>query len=72
MEVIEIEILNPKVKALLKDLANMELIRIKKEDSPIGTKEILKRLRSKADQAPDLITIANEVDKVRYARYSKK
>lgn len=33
METIRIEILNPKAKALLKDLVNLDLIRISKEVS---------------------------------------
>jgi hypothetical protein len=71
METIRIEILNPKAKALLKDLANLDLIRIKKEPSQPDFSELLKRFRIKSDEAPDLEEITKEVESVRKARYEK-
>jgi hypothetical protein len=68
METIRIEILNPKAKALLKDLANLDLIRISKENS---FSEVLKKIRSKSDEAPSLEEITKEVEAVRKARYEK-
>jgi hypothetical protein len=71
METIRIEILNPKAKALLKDLANLDLIRIKKENSENAFSEVLKKFRSKSDEAPSLEEITREVEAVRKARYEK-
>ncbi|WP_304516828.1 hypothetical protein [Cecembia rubra] len=71
METIRIDILNPKAKALLKDLANLDLIRIRKEDSENAFSEILKKFRSKSDEAPSLEEITKEVEAVRKVRYEK-
>ncbi len=71
METIKIDILNPKAKALLKDLANLDLIRIRKETSDSDFFELLKKFRSKADKAPSLEEITLEVEAVRKARYEK-
>lgn len=71
METIRIEILNPKAKALLKELANLDLIRIRKENSENAFSEVLKKFRSKSDEAPSLEEITKEVEAVRKARYEK-
>ena len=71
METIRIDILNPKAKALLKDLANLDLIRIRKETSENDFSELLEKFRSKSDQAPSLEEITKEVEVVRKARYEK-
>lgn len=71
METIRIDILNPKAKALLKDLANLELIRIRKETSKSDFSELLKKFRRKADKAASLEEITLEVGAVRKARYEK-
>ncbi|MCH7403351.1 hypothetical protein ACFOUP_08115 [Belliella kenyensis] len=71
METIKVDILNPKAKALLKDLANLDLIRIKKDKSENAFSEVLKKFRSKSDEAPSLEEIAKEVEAVRKARYEK-
>jgi hypothetical protein len=71
METIRIDILNPKAKALLKDLANLDLIRIKKETSKSDFSKLLKKFRNKSDQAPSLEEITKEVEAVRNARYEK-
>ncbi|MFD2033147.1 hypothetical protein ACFSKL_00010 [Belliella marina] len=71
METIRIDILNPKAKALLKDLANLDLIRIRKESSENDFSELLKKFRDKSTQAPSLEEITKEVEAVRKARYEK-
>lgn len=71
METIRIDILNPKAKALLKDLANLDLIRIRKEDSENAFSEVLKKFRSRSDEAPSLEEITKEVEAVRKVRYEK-
>jgi hypothetical protein len=73
MEALRIEILNPKVRTILKQLADLKLIAIYKAESP-GTelKKILKKLRSKSDKVPSLDEIAKEVEIVRADRYATK
>jgi len=72
METVRIDILNPKAKSLLKDLAGLKLIRIKKEKAKSDFKELLERLRINADDALIPEEIKEEVEAVRKARYEKK
>ena len=73
METLQIEILNPKAKKLLKDLADMNLINIgKPTDTKTEFKALLTKLRSKSAKAPSLDEIANEVEQVRTSRYASK
>jgi hypothetical protein len=71
METFRIEILNPKAKSLLKDLADLDLIRIKKGQVKSEFQELLEKLRINADNAPNNDEIAIEVESVRKARYEK-
>lgn len=68
MTVLRIELLDPRAKALLEDLAKMDLIKIQDIDS---TKErfsnLLDKFRSKED-TPSLEEITEEVEAVRAAR----
>ena len=54
MESLRIEIINPKAKSLIKSLADMNLIRIKKEEVRCELKELLDSLRKYSDEAPSL------------------
>lgn len=73
MEALRIEILNPKVKTILKQLADLDLIAISKTESPsTELKNLLKKLRSKSDEAPSLDEITKEVEIVRVERYATK
>ena len=70
MNVISVEILNPKAERLLKDLANLKLIAIK--NKPVnGFARVLKKMRSKVAPAPTLEEITREVEIVRAKRYEK-
>ncbi len=69
METIRIEILNPKAKNILKGLADLNLISIKKEKRKSDFMDLLTDLRSKADSAPSLDEITAEVEAVRRKRY---
>jgi hypothetical protein len=69
METISVEILNPKAKQLLKDLADLKLITIKPK---LTLTALLKNLRKNSESAPSLDEITAEVVKVRQARYAKK
>ncbi len=67
MKTLQIELLNPKAKELLKDLADLNLISIRKTASS-GKKflSLLKKLRAK--NPPSLEEITGEVEAVRQKR----
>jgi len=71
MESLRIEIINPKAKRLIKNLADMKLIRIKKELAKSDFSELLDKLRSQSGNVPSLDEITKEVESVRNARYEK-
>jgi len=70
METIKVDILNPKAMKLLKDLADLNLIAIRKSDKS-NFSEVLKILRSKSTTTLSPEEIANEVETVRSRRYNK-
>jgi hypothetical protein len=72
METITIDILNPKAKALLNDLANFELIRIRKHNKNSDLADLLKNFRKNADNTPSMEEITAEVEAVRKANYENK
>ena len=69
METIRIDILNPKAKSLLKSMAELDLIRIKKDKVKSEFKELLDKLRIDSVEAPSLDEITEEVESVRKSRY---
>ena len=71
MESLKIDIINPKAKKLLRNLADMNLIKIRKEKDDNEFKEILKKLRAKSDSSPSLDEITKEVESVRKDRNEK-
>ena len=71
METLRIEIINHKAKRLLKSLADMNLIKIKKEKNTSDFTQLLKKLRSQSEDAPSLEEISKEVESVRKDRYEK-
>ena len=58
-------------RALIKDLADMELIKIRKEKANPEFSELLEKLRSQSENAPSLDEITKEVESVRASRYEK-
>lgn len=70
METVKVDILNPKARKLLKDLADLDLIAIRKSRKSEFS-EVLKRLRSKSEKALSPEEIANEVEAVRSRRTNK-
>ena len=70
METIRIDIINPKAKKLLKDLAELKLIKIKK-DVKSEFSSLLKKLRDKSSESISLDEISREVENVRKSRYEK-
>lgn len=67
METIKVDILNPKARKLLKDLADLDLIVIR-ESTKSGFLEVLKKIRSKSENVPSPEEIAKEVELVRSRR----
>jgi predicted AAA+ superfamily ATPase len=71
METVRIDILNPKAKKLLQDLADLDLIKINKEKEKSDFTVLLKKLRSRSNEPISPEEIAKEVETVRKARYEK-
>jgi hypothetical protein len=71
METIKVDILNPKAKTILKNLADLNLIRIKSSKVKSELKDLLTRLRINQDESPSLDEITAEVELVRKNRYEK-
>ena len=73
METFRIEIVNPKAKKLLKNLADLNLITMDSvQDLKVEFKELLSKLRSGSDATPTLEEITKEVEIVRASRYENK
>jgi biotin synthase-related radical SAM superfamily protein len=71
METIQIDILNPKAKKLLRNLADLNLIKINKPKSKSDFSTLLQKLRAKSTDEISLDEITNEVELVRKLRYEK-
>lgn len=69
METMSIEIINPKAKLLLLDLAELNLIKIRKETDEVKLRNVLAKLRQNSDNTLSDAEIANEVEIVRKNRY---
>jgi hypothetical protein len=59
------------VKSILKDLADLNLIKINKESKKSDFSALLKKLRSKSKDEITLEEITKEVEQVRKSRYEK-
>ena len=70
METIQIDILNPKAKKLLQNLADMNLIKIKRSRKS-DFSALLTKMRSKSTENLNLEDITKEVEAVRKSRYEK-
>ena len=70
METVKVDILNPKARKLLKELADLDLIAIRKSTKSEFS-EVLKRIRSKSETVPSPEEIAGEVEVVRSRRTKK-
>ncbi len=71
MEALKIEILNPKALQLIKDMQDLNLIKVS-EDPASKLQTYLKKMRKNASSAPSLDEIATIVKEVRVKRYAKK
>ncbi len=70
MNTMQIDILNPKAAKLLKDLADLKLIAIRKTPKNDFV-AVLEKLRSNDVIVPSLEEITKEVESVRAKRYAK-
>ncbi len=70
METIKVDILNPKARKLLNDLADLELIAIRKSSNKEFS-EVIQKLRSKSGNDLNENVIAQEVEAVRSERMKK-
>jgi len=70
METVKVDILNPKARKLLKDLADLDLIAIRKSTKSEFS-EVLKKIRSKSETVASPEEIAGEVETVRSRRTNK-
>ena len=71
METLNIEIINPKAKSILKGLANLHLIRIQKNKPASEFSELLKKLRKNSESSLSLDEITKEVEAIREKRYGR-
>jgi len=71
METLRIDIVNPKAKRIIKDLADLNLINIRDKDPIKSFEALLNRLRTKG-KGISLDDITKEVELVRSKRYEKK
>ena len=71
METLKVDILNPKAKTILKNLADLNLIRIKRTRAKSELKDLLTRLRINMDEDLPFDEITSEVELVRKSRYEK-
>ncbi len=71
METFNIEIINPKAKSILKGLANLNLIRIQKNNPVNEFSELLKKLRKNSELSLSFDEITKEVEAVRRERYGQ-
>ncbi len=71
METMRIDIVNPKAKKIIKELADLNLISIRDKDPIKSFQKLLSKLRSNAEKI-SLDEITKEVELVRARRYGKK
>jgi hypothetical protein len=71
METLRIDIVNPKAKRIIKDLADLNLINIRDKNPMKAFEELLDKLRTKG-KGISLDEITKEVELVRAKRYGKK
>ena len=69
MDLLRIEILNPKASQLLEDLADLKLISIKKESTDFS--KFLSKFKAKSKGKISFDEITKEVETVRKRRYAK-
>ncbi len=71
MQTIKIDIVNPKALSLLKNLEDLNLIRLNDVNLKSEFISLLNKLRENEENAPSLEDITAEVESVRKKRYEK-
>jgi len=71
METLRIDIVNPKAKKIIKELADLKLINIHDQNSIKSFESLLKKLRAKSKDI-SLDEITKEVEVVRAKRHGKQ
>jgi hypothetical protein len=71
METIRIEIVNPKAKRIIEQLAELNLIAIRDKDPVTSFRKLLTKLRSNPEKI-ELEEITKEVDRVRTRKHARK
>jgi uncharacterized membrane protein YukC len=71
METLKIDIVNPKAKKIIKELADLNLISIHENQPVKAFQKLLNKLRNKKSSLT-LDEITREVEQVRSKRYGKK
>ncbi len=72
MDTYQIEILDPKAKRLLEDLASMNLITVQPLEPRKAFKRLVEKLRSTNGDTPSLDEITAEVEAVRTERHARQ
>ena len=72
METVQIEILHPKAKSLLKKLSDLDLIKINKVKKPSDFFNLLEKLRAKSKDKISFEEITEEVEQVRKRKHEKQ
>jgi len=73
MKTYQIQVLEPRARKLLEELANLKLIKIEEMDEPKEQfRKLVGKIRSKSNKKPSLADITKEVETVRKKRYAKK
>jgi hypothetical protein len=70
METVKVDILSPKARKLLKDLADLNLITIR-ETTRSDFSEVLNKIRSRSNTVPSPEEISGEAEAVRSRRSNK-
>lgn len=70
-DIINIEIINPEVRSLLKSLAALKYIRIR-DDGSKELEKLLNKIRNNSKEEISMEEITKEVEIVRKERYDKK
>ncbi|MBX3293442.1 MAG: hypothetical protein KF881_11195 [Acidobacteria bacterium] len=68
METLQIEIIEPRAKQLIDDLANLDLIRVTPMGNKAAFKKLLEKMRSSGSELPSEKEIADDVEAVRSHR----
>lgn len=71
METVQIDILNPKAKKLLKNLEDLNLIKITAARKKSDFSELLNKIRANQKEEISLDEITKEVEAVRKSRYEQ-